>query len=200
MTSNNIVIYPRGFIGFDTGLVSDKASGVDMAEWFRSIKLNKPILQEASSFKGIPQIDNLWQQYEERIKFITSFEFREDILKTALVCFGTLSFFDWCNLQNKNIYFTSLHKKFLNDTFNFIETGNRSINILSWKSLLSLKEVGPNDTPLEYNINDFFRVSQGEDYRRSFRLADALSEWVSKENGFEDLLLTLNILFGSEKI
>ncbi len=198
MTSNNVVLYPRGFIGFDTGLITDKTSGVDMDSWVKSIKLNKPIMQEVSPYKGIPQVDSLWKEYESGVKFITSFDFREKILKLALISFGTLSFYDWCNLQNKNIYFTALHKKFLNDTFKFIEEGKRSVANTTWQSLLSMKEANSQDSEAVYEMNDFFRMNQGEDYRRSFRLSITLEEWTMKENGFEDLLMTLHLLFGTD--
>lgn len=198
MTSNNVVLYPRGFIGFDTGLITDKSSGVNMDDWVRSIKLNKPIMQEVSPYKGIPQVDAIWKEYQSGVSFMTSFDFREKVLKTALTAFGTLSFYDWCNLQNKNIYFTALHKKFLNDTFSFIQTGKRSIVNTTWQSLLSMKEAIPKDAETPFDLNDFFRTNEVDYARRSFRLSDILVEWTSKENGFEDLLMTIHLLFGTE--
>ena len=198
MNSSNIVLYPRGFIGFDTGLITDKTSGVNMDEWVKSIKLNKPIMQEVSPYKGIPQVDALWKEYQSGVSFMTSFDFREKVLKTALIAFGTLSFFDWCNLQNKNIYFTALHKKFLNDTFNFIQTGKRSVANTTWQSLLSMKEATPKDSETPFEINEFFRINEGPNCRRSFRLSDNVNEWVMQENGFEDLLMTVHLLFGTD--
>jgi hypothetical protein len=198
MTSNNIVLYPRGFIGFDTGLITDKTSGVNMDDWVKSIKLNKPIMQEVSPYKGIPQVDSIWKEYETGVNFITAFDFRERILKLAFVAFGTLSFYDWCNLQNKNIYFTALHKKFLNDTFNFICSGKRSVANTTWQSLLSMKEANSKDSETIFELNEFFRINGPDTYRRSFRLSDAVNQWVMQENGFEDLLMTIHLLFGTD--
>ena len=155
-------------------------------------------MQEVSPYKGIPQVDSIWKEYEAGVNFITSFDFREKVLKTALIAFGTLSFFDWCNLQNKNIYFTALHKKFLNDTFTFIETGKRSVANTTWQSLLSMKEATSKDAETVYNLNDFFRMNQSEQFRRSFRLSDAIADWTVQENGFEDLLMTIHLMFGTD--
>jgi hypothetical protein len=198
MHNKCVVLYPRGFIGFDTGLITDKTVGVDMDDWIKSIKLNKPVMAPVSPYKGIPEVDSLWNQYQTESKFITSFDFREQILKTALTAFGTLSFFDWCNLQNKNVYFTALHKRFLNDTFSFIEEGKRSISIMTWRSLLTMKASTSQDKEEMYLMNQFFRMDSQAFNRRSFRLSDNLVDWCRQENGFEDLLMTTHILFGSD--
>lgn len=195
---NNIVLYPRGFIGFDTGLITNNTSGIDIDDWIKSIKLNKPVMKEVSPYKGIPEIDSLWNEYQSKTSFITSFDFREKILKNAMVAFGTLSFYDWCNLQNKNIYLTALHKRFLNDTFSFIEEGKRSVSIMTWRSLLEMRVAGSQDKDEDYSMNTFFRMDSQQFNRRSFRLSDNLIDWCRQENGFEDLLMTLHVLFGSE--
>lgn len=198
MKSDKVVLYPRGFIGFDTGLITDNTSGINIDEWVKSIKLNKPIMQEVSPYKGIPQVDALWKDYHTGVNFVTAFAFREKILNAALVAFGTFSFYDWCALQQKNIYFTAMHKRFLNDTFNFIETGKRSIANNTWQSLLSMKPANSQDATEEYKFNEFFRMSGPADYRRSFRLSDVLVAWCQQENGIEDMLMTLHILFGTD--
>lgn len=196
--SKKIVLYPRGFIGFDTGLIVDQNTSIDMDEWVKSVKLNKPIMKEVSPYKGIPEIDDLWNEYQSGVSFITSFEFREKILKNALSAFGTLSFYDWCNLQNKNIYLTAMHKRFLNDTFSFIQEGKRSIAVSTWRSLLSMKVVSSQDKEEVFLMNEYFRMNEGEFARKSFRLSDTLVDWCREENGFEDLLMTIHLIFGSD--
>lgn len=198
MKSNTVVLYPRGFIGFDTGLITDNTSGVNMDDWVKSIKLNKPIMQEISPYKGIPQIDALWKEYQTGVNFVTAFDFREKILKTALLAFGTFSFYDWCKLQQNNIYFTALHKRFLNDTFSFIEGNGRSIANTTWQSLLSMKQANSQDATEKYNINEYFNIGGPPDFVRSFRLADVLVNWSQQENGIEDILMTIHILFGTD--
>lgn len=198
MRSDKIVLYPRGFIGFDTGLITDKTSGIDLDAWVKSIKLNKPIMGASSPYKGIPQVDELWKEYQTGINLITNFEFREKILNTALVSFGTKSFYEWCSLQQKNIYFTSLHKKFLNDTFNFLNGNKRSIANTTWQSLLCMKEANLQDAAALFNINDYFRMNEIACYRKSFKLSDTLISWYQQESGVEDLLMTLHILFGTD--
>lgn len=198
MNNKNIVLYPRGFIGFDTGLIINTSTGIDMDSWVRSIKLNKPIMKEVSPYKGIPEVDGLWNEHQTGESIITSFDFREKILTSALLSFGSLSFFDWCNLQNKNVYFTALHKRFLNDTFAFIEEGKRSVSITTWRSLLGMKFAGNQDKDELFLMNKFFRMNDPQFNRRSFRLSDNLVDWCRQENGFEDLLMTLHVLFGSE--
>ena len=196
--SKNIVLYPRGFIGYDTGLIVDQSTGIDMDDWVKSIKLNKPIMKEVSPYKGIPEVDSLWNESQSGLSFITSFDFREKILKAALSAFGTLSFYDWCNLQNKNIYLTAMHKRFLNDTFSFIEEGKRAMPVSTWGSLLSIKAASSQDREELFLMNEFFRMNQPEFGRKSFRLSDTLVDWCRQENGFEDLLMTTHLIFGSD--
>lgn len=198
MNSSNIVLYPRGFIGFDTGLITDKATGVNMDEWVKSIKLNKPIMEPVSPYKGIPQVDAIWNEYQSGTKLITSFDFRESIIKTALMAFGTQSFFAWCELQTKNIYLTALHRKFLNDTFQFIESGKRSISNTTWQSLIKMREASVQDAEVPYALNEFFRINGPNTAQRSFRTTDIIAQWVTQEEGFDDLLSTIHILFGTD--
>lgn len=197
MSTDKIIVYPRGFIGIDTGLIQTKPDQDDFDQLVKNIKYNRHIQPEKSPFNGNPQVDQLVKDYQTGTKLISSFDFREQIITIALTSFGSYSFYEWCKLQNKSPYFTQMHKRFLNDTFSMLEGNPRSINISTWQSLLSFKEANIADIQSEYLFDDFFRANEAIVCRRSFRLSDNISTWCAQVNGFEDLVMTLNILFGS---
>ena len=61
-----------------------------------------------------------------------------------------------------------------------------------------MKEANSKDSETIFKINDFFRMNEMPNYRRSFRLSDTLVNWCSQENGIEDVLMTIHILFGTD--
>lgn len=193
------VVYPRGFLGFDIGLPAENRSS-SLAKLMEAVKINRSVSNSNRIVISNHSIENAWLQFKTGDRFIQSFAFREQILRIALQAFGTKSFLDWCRLQNQNPYLTEMHKRFLNDTFNFIDTGKRSINLLSWMNLISARELKAQDEFPVYQYEKFFSMSEPLHFRRSTDLASTLQEWTSRPNGYEDLIGTLHIFFGDKDI
>lgn len=192
------VVYPRGFLGFDIGLpVQDRTK--DINNLLEAVRLNKPINDKSDFVISNKDIESLWTQYKTGDRFIASFGFREQILKTAIEAFGTDSFYDFCKIQTQSPYFTDMHKRFLNDTFNFILTGRRTLNIFSWMKLIEFKIPQSSEEQVEYNIGEFFNLNKPLTFRRDPSILNAIQCWVSNANGFDDMLGTLHIFFGDQE-
>lgn len=193
------VVYPRGFLGFDIGLPHDN-TGNSISKLLEAVRLNKTISDNSKVVVSNHKVENVWKQYKNGDRFINSFAFREQILKLALEAFGTKSFYDWCVLQSDSPYMSEMHKRFLNDTFNFIETGKRSVNILSWMKLITVKELSKNDEVPVYQYQKFFGMTSPIQFRREHNLSTILTLWVSQPGGFDDLVGSLHIFFGDANI
>lgn len=199
MNVAEVVVYPRGFMGFNIGLPTQNKS-VDLSKIMDSIRLNIPVGNVGKPSISNTQVEANWRAILTGDRYIRSFSFQEQIMISALQAFGTDSFLNWCTLQATNPYFTDMHKRFMNDTFNFIKRGQRAVNIQQWMSIISVRQPNKSDASTPYNYADFFGLSERLEWRRSEKLLNALQDWVSRPNGHADLAGTLHILFGENTL
>lgn len=190
-----IVIYPRGFLGYDIGLPVVRVEN-GIKDILDSVYYNKSLVNKDRTVISNSEIENLFKTLLQNTWGSNSFEFRERVLKAALGAFGTKSFFDWCQLQEESPYFTDLHRRFLNDTFGFIKTGKRSMAVNTWASIIRPRPIANVDRVVVYDYKDYFRMTQGSLLRRSFSLSETVVSWTSQPGGVEDMVATLHILFG----
>lgn len=193
-----VVIYPRGFAGFDIGLPI-RVTKPTNAAIFKSILHNNSSLRENKNVMSNTDVEGLWKGLTNGNSYISNESFREAILISALNAFGTKNFYEWIDLQINNQYLGNDHVRFINDTFNFIKTGQRSLNIAFWLQLLA----GNNDNNgnrVKVNLDNFFPSNRPLHLRDTTLVKDIIIKWVSQPNGFEDLLGSLHILFGDADI
>jgi hypothetical protein len=201
----NILVYNRGFLGFDNG-VSTPEAGASLEQIITAIKLNRDIPKKNPGVSN-NEINTLWKQFRGGDQYVTSFEFRENILLAALDAFGTKDFREWLNIQGRSPYLTEMHRRFLNDTLRFILNGTRAAVMQNWRRLIQPTDITPNDRDVPVEFGDFFAASYevsalessaGLGEKPTAELTSVLHQWVSREGGHEDLIETLHILFGSE--
>lgn len=190
-----VTVFPRGFIGFDIGQPEVYPKKADYVDLIRNLEHNWPTRDTESSNPFDPAVAQLWKEYVSGASKLSSFDFRERILKTAFKAFATDDFYNWCALQTNNPYFSATHTKFMNDTFNFLESGKRSVNVQSWRSIVAIGSPGDNSKS-SYRLKEFFR-RDGDQYAvRGSDMVSIIQTWVSYEGGYSDLLNTLAIFFG----
>lgn len=196
MTNKKLVGYPRGFVGYDTDFVSAASNTNSLDSILTATKLNKTIEQTNKNYSINSQVELVWKTYATGIKK-NPFEMREEIISAALTAFGTSSFYEWCKLQQLSDSFTQMHKRFLNDTFTYLLTGHRTVNIISWQSLIKARELNNFDLETPYEFEKYFKIESSISDRRSFMVSDTIVTWCQQPSGFEDLTYTLHILFGN---
>jgi hypothetical protein len=190
----NYVVYPRGFLGFDAGFVKPGVADTDSV--LSTLLINRSKGKDESPHASNTLIDQLWAESTGGKSYTSSFAFRERILKAALSAFGTSNFHEWVKLQVTNPYATNMHNKFINETLSFIEKGYRTVNVNTWFSLIDIADDVNKQAVHDININKFFRTNANHNLQRPVSLEDALINWSSQEDGFNDMLTTLMILFG----
>lgn len=192
--SKRIVTYPRGFQGFDIGIPVE-TKGDTVKDALKNASYNRDS-QELRFVISNKNVETLWRQLADGNCSTNNFDIREKILCNALLAFGTTDFYEWVKLQETNPNTTDMHRRFINDTFNFIDSGDRAMSLFSWGTVIHVREVTAKDALPELRSGDFFGLSQALQHRRSSTVTDIVSRWVCREGGFQDLAGTLHILFG----
>ena len=194
MTIKQIVVYPRGFLGYDIGLPVQHET-TDIVKAMSSLRYNRPNISRDRTVISNQEIETLHQQVLLGNGSLKSMEFREKILQVALGAFGTRSFFDWVEIQQTSPYFTDLHRRFLNDTFEFIQNGRRSMNVSTWAQIIRPRAESAEDRKVTYDYKTFFKLDQSALFRRPYAVSNAIASWTSHPGGYSDLINSLNILF-----
>jgi hypothetical protein len=195
------MVYPRGFVGAELSVVQKVNRG---------IQIN---LSNISSVIGAMGGDRETYPHNEEVNAIAdtvlrdlavveTFDFRKRILLTAMSAFGTKSFYYWYRAQYKSPIFSDNHSRFLDDTLSFITNGHRELDCSIWLRVLSFDDSHPTyeiaaaqrDDGMSEKARAFFGGA-AEDQNLS--LNDVIQKWVSHNGGFEDLAITMNILFGN---
>lgn len=192
--NKKIVTYPRGFLGFDIGIpIETKGDST------KQMLINASYNRTGNQLRFVisnKTVETLWKQLSDGVAFVNSPEIREKIITNALGAFGSESFYEWVMLQNANPSMTDMHRRFLNDTLNYIETGNRAMSINSWTNVIEVRDVTSKDAHPALNYDKFFGTTMPLHHRRFSTMIDVIVAWLSHENGFEDLCGSLHIFFG----
>lgn len=140
--------------------------------------------------EGDPEINRLWQQYTSPNNQSTTWAFRRQVIQAAKRLLSGRP--NWFLSQDYNPHIRDYNYQFVLDTLRFIGTGRRRISIHAWPDLVS-----------NYPVDGLDSVSERRDIADAFeRLAlttsiDALIQlWCQQRKGFDDMICTLNILFG----
>lgn len=143
----------------------------------------------------ISELYNLWCGNPNCLK---DFDIREQLLHITKLLFGQHSFFKWLRLQTEHADLSDLHKTFLIETLEYLVGQPRRLETAQWIKLLekAIKSEG-----VKINIERFFdkELYHSVDPLSLLpsTLIDILVIWTSKPRGFEDLLLTLYVIFGN---
>ena len=177
----------------------------------QSLKFGAPLIKRDKDFHYNIKITEVYHKLEEDERNINNFAFREEALNAVLNCFNTNSLFTWFTLQRQSKFLTLVHKRFLNDTFRFITTGNRSVSIETWIRLLDLRLINDKDSIVEYEVSDYFKTNglnetihldciNFDDQYIPFATHAAISKWTSQPTGFKDLIIFCYVVFGKNEM
>lgn len=192
--SNKIVTYPRGFQGFNIG-IPIQTKGDSISDTLTKANYGRQS-EELRFVISNTNVEQLWKQIKLGLLFSDNMEVREKILTNALIAFGTESFHEWFVLQENNPSLTDLHRRFLNDTINFIQTGKRAVNLMNWNFLIVKRPLQGSDSLPVLKTQEFFGTNQSLVTRPTGKFTSVIPRWVSWPGGFDDLIGTLHILFG----
>lgn len=162
---------------------------------FVDIALNKDHLKSHNPYFYSEEITSLYKEWCGKPDLIKDFDFREKILRFAMTKFDTL-LSSWIKLQFRSPYAGELHAVFINETVEYVlGVKSRNIQISQWIRLLDASVKRNN---AEIKSEKYFDKSKGFDkYLHLNVFSNFISNWVSKNDGYVDLLISLYVIFGS---
>lgn len=143
------------------------------------------------------EVDELYKEFQANRSNLRDFEFRERILKIATLMFGKTGITDWVDIQNKYAKVPHTHLEFIIDIARFIISGKRQMSMAVWENFITHNSTGPftsidKSEELRVLIKDNKAIFNGH-------MSIVLNEWVSQVGGYEDLLYTLWLIFGTKQ-
>lgn len=143
--------------------------------------------------EGDPRIQTLFARYGNDSNLIDNVAFKLEAIEIIRELYGAFGRF-LAYQFDYNYLMHGLNLEFLEDTLRFITTGKRDYSLLTWKELVARNPdyiVRTNGNQRWYHAKSNFGIKKDTD------LEHYISMWCSHSGGFEDMLYTTWILFGS---
>lgn len=202
-----LIVYSRGFIGAANRGLNKEVEKKSIKQQVIDLRFNNRSMTKAKDTNDVFNI-NITKMYRSLISSTLTRDKLTVVKAIVLETFRNFATNDlslWINLQKQSRYFSLKHQKFIIDTFRFIKTGKRDTSIRNWEVILQKKPIEDNESvtnnPLfEKEINDFYSWVGDGDKVVGQDLRLIIPKWLSNRGGQDDLLLTLNIIFGKNTV
>lgn len=173
----DLFLYPRGFMAIGDPFAKSHALNTMESVDFRFPK----------TLEGDEEVDTLYKLFISRSVNTNGWRFRRRVITAAARLFG--DFRTWVTLQARyNEYLYDLNFDFLLDTWQFIMTGHRSMEPLTWQELLR--------EHVDQKPGVAYSGRAGAFDFDGMKPEEVIGLWCSRENGFGDMVCTLHVLFG----
>jgi len=191
------IIVGRGFMAYQSDDIVLKSNKVSVDEIINAARFSRSVI-EKQDYHFNKLVQELYNRYMAKNDLIRDLDFKEEIIKAAYKAFGSFNFINWLTLQNQSPCFTAMHKKFLIETLRYIETGSRLVNVSTWTRLIEKRPSTEVDSNVEFNVSKLMEDTNSK-FVGGLRVVDTsdfIYKWVKWEDGFNDLLRSLYIVFG----
>lgn len=195
---NKLPILQSGFITYNE---ENLVNAAIIKDPFTDIALNKDHLKSKNIFFYSELVTDLYKKWCANPAILKDTTIREQIIKAAKIHFSLIgarlnSIEKWIRLQNESPFLSQLHVQFLNETLIYVLFDlKRTIETPQWIRLLDGRNSVKN---AEITTDKFFsNVNNDASFISKINLSDFLTEWLCRDKGFEDLLLSLYVIFGS---
>lgn len=141
---------------------------------------------------GHPDVDALMQEFIAPGAPTATWEFRRKVIRLAVILFTGRT--NWFISVDSEPTIQHYNYEFILDTVRYIATGHRRLSIHSWPDLIGHNQDGVIDKE-HAAVRSLFK-----DLALSNDMLSLIQRWCSYKGGVEDLMYTLNILFGDRVI
>lgn len=185
--------YPSGFLGSSEVPQSKLELKQDTKKTFLTDIYRVVNTSTVQAYSSSVDVDYAYEMFMS--KQTDNFIVKEDLLKISKKIFGTNTFAEWIELNQKNDEFSFLHMEFVDDLIRFVllNESKKISNIFTWTNILFSKK----QTNKIVNISDIQKnfLKNPNFYR--MKIDDFILHWLAKENGISDLVISLTVMFGS---
>ena len=143
--------------------------------------------------EGDTRIQDLFAKYSTDASLVNNTSFKLDVIDVVIDLYGAFPRFLSYQFDD-NYLMHGLNLEFLKDTLSYITTGSRDYSLVTWRELVERNPdyiVRTNGNQRWYHAKSNFGIKKDTD------LEHYISMWCSHSGGFEDMLYTTWILFGS---
>jgi hypothetical protein len=180
--------YPSGFLG--SAIVAQTTKN-DLLRLKTQIFNNPthPIAKETANL----QVCKLWKNAVETNDVAKTFEYKSDVIKAALAAFGCTTLGEWVKAQRNAPGYGSFHEQWIVETVEYVMFQLcRKMGFQFWIRMLD-QNVIDEKTTLSEPIERYFHT--GGQYA-DLPITAFVHEWVKQPTGMDDLIQSLNVLFG----
>lgn len=179
-------ILQSGFLALsETGLVKQIPGQPSFSDTILFIRSNT----EFDNHFYSETISKLFEEWQSNFVVMKDPKFQHRILEQAMKAFGT-SVLDWIDFQSNKPGFTQTHKQFLTRMSEWMGDGNEP-SMVAEEAVRWVGFLGPSQgNNIDMHVGELAHV------RGMATLSQAIINWVSKESGYESLLVHLYVIFG----
>ncbi len=193
--------YPSGFLGSNEVNRTDTSNdSKHLVAAVNQIFNRANISKEKSPYESNTEVNSIWAKILNNSNEYISFDFKQNVLKTALNAFGTDYLVQWLSVQHKHPNFTKDHHNFIDETIGFIYQGKpRQISHSNWITILDSSKIENNTVQYtETQAKWLAEPSTKYGFKNSSKtIHDLVHDWVKVPKGINDLESSLFVLFGA---
>lgn len=141
--------------------------------------------------QGDPRVHALFVEFTNHPKTAVTWDFQKRVIDLAQDLFQ--GEYSWFIRQDSNALLKDQNYAFVLDTVRFIATGRRRFSIHTWPALVTYEV--PVVKESVQGRRDIFLLS--EELKVPLNSDKFIQQWLSQKNGFNDMMYTLHMLFGS---
>lgn len=201
MPDRKFKCYPSGFLGSD---IVPTTKPIDL-EKIKSQLFDLSIVTNPDGHTAnleVVRLNKIAQFADERYK---TFDFKEEVLRAAVKAFDANTILEWIEVQRMSPYFNDYHVKWIDETLMFVFAGKvRSLSTSNWESLFRINPGAGSKVATEVIKHFFYNqpLPRGQYlephrvYGPNLRLVDFIALWAGVPGGIDDIVASLNLLFG----
>ncbi len=195
-------MYPRGFLGgFPPPQIERERTDAFTPFLDHSYRVNIVRPADPTTYPN-KEIEALYNEYIGKSIDSSTRQFKKRVLKAALAAFGTQRFDQWYLAQLSSLAYGENHALFLDDTLNFLSGKRREMSPMTWDGLIEigkspLGQGVPSAVAKQYFDFDYLKRSGTLTAESQYTLVNTIQTWCSRPNGFDDMICSLHVLFGT---
>lgn len=190
-SSITLKTYPSGYLGSDQ---ASKTRPMPVAQ-IRDMIINMTATASPDTRTANQDIVDIFTSSVSKPDIFHDFDYRERVLTLAMKAFGVTDIYVWISSQRYSRYWSINHADWIDETLSYIYHGGtrRYIGAI-WKRSLNVQENIGGPTKQSQLVTELFGTDgkSGQDTS----LHSMIQKWCSREGGFDDLLNSINLLFG----
>lgn len=167
-------VTPHGFVMADNGVLRRSGSDYKRTD-------------------GDDQITDLYYTLIQRNHQALDWDYRSQVIDAAIRLIGD-NFAVFNLVQKDNPYLYGMNVGFYDDTVSFITYGHRKMSLRNWSALLSAEPAKDTAALKNPKREDKFIVVGDK-----ARTTDVVSRWCSRDEGFDDMVRSLFLMFGRKR-